>query len=132
MKKSKVKIDKRMRKFSLLMSLEGKSDNEVAAILKERKESALHKAKWAGLRKIVLSAFGSRCMCCGYISGKYPPNVDHIKPRKYYPDLALSIENLQVLCAGCNKAKGNKHMTDYRTDYQKELSASLAVTTQLV
>ena len=54
-------------------------------------------------------------MCCG----KTPfdgvlMNVDHIKPRKTHPQLALEFDNLQVLCNICNKDKGNKHTTDYR------------------
>lgn len=31
-------------------------------------------------------------------------------------DLALSLENLQVLCAECNHGKGNWDMTDWRTE----------------
>jgi 5-methylcytosine-specific restriction endonuclease McrA len=42
-------------------------------------------------------------------------NVDHIKPRKYFPELALCFDNLQVLCSRCNKEKGNKTATDYRS-----------------
>ena len=34
-------------------------------------------------------------------------NVDHIRPRKTHPELALAFENLQVLCGLCNKGKGN-------------------------
>ena len=41
-------------------------------------------------------------------------NVDHIKPRRLFPDLALSLDNLQVLCHECNHGKGNWDMTDWR------------------
>jgi len=41
-------------------------------------------------------------------------NVDHIRPRRYYPELALELGNLQVLCAACNQGKGNKDATDWR------------------
>jgi 5-methylcytosine-specific restriction endonuclease McrA len=40
-------------------------------------------------------------------------NVDHIKPRRRYPELALEFSNLQILCNRCNKQKGNK-VADYR------------------
>lgn len=54
-------------------------------------------------------------MCCGMTpDNKKNSNVDHIKPRLYYPELARDINNLQVLCGRCNKEKGNKHTTDYR------------------
>jgi 5-methylcytosine-specific restriction endonuclease McrA len=41
-------------------------------------------------------------------------NVDHIKPRKTHPHLALSVENCQILCSECNKGKGNWDETDWR------------------
>lgn len=41
-------------------------------------------------------------------------NVDHVKPRKFYPELALDLDNLQVLCALCNHGKGNSDATDWR------------------
>jgi hypothetical protein len=41
-------------------------------------------------------------------------NVDHIEPRKKRPDLALVLENLQVLCHECNHGKSNWDTTDWR------------------
>ena len=43
-------------------------------------------------------------------------NVDHIKPRKLFPNLALDSSNLQVLCEVCNHGKGNWDMTDWRKE----------------
>lgn len=40
-------------------------------------------------------------------TNKKPLNVDHILPVKYYWDKRLDLNNLQLLCADCNKAKGN-------------------------
>lgn len=31
-----------------------------------------------------------------------------------FPDLALSMDNLQVLCGDCNHGKGNWDVTDWR------------------
>jgi 5-methylcytosine-specific restriction endonuclease McrA len=41
-------------------------------------------------------------------------NVDHIKPRRKYPELALTESNLQVLCGTCNHGKGSWDETDWR------------------
>lgn len=40
--------------------------------------------------------------------------VDHIKPASRFPDLALDLENLQVLCNDCNMGKSNDDYTDFR------------------
>ena len=62
-----------------------------------------------------LKKYGARCMCCGATpAGGAVMNVDHIKPRKLFPDLALDINNLQILCHDCNHGKGNWDQTDWR------------------
>ena len=43
-------------------------------------------------------------------------HVDHIKPRLRYPELALDMNNLQVLCAICNHGKGGFDETDWRDE----------------
>lgn len=62
-----------------------------------------------------LDKHGARCQCCGAsaVQGAVM-NVDHIKPRKTHPHLALDIDNLQVLCNECNHGKGNWNTTDWR------------------
>jgi hypothetical protein len=35
-------------------------------------------------------------------------HVDHVKPRSKYPELALDLDNLQILCAACNTRKGDR------------------------
>lgn len=72
--------------------------------------------EWRKLRLVALKLHGRKCQCCGATpeSGAIL-NVDHIKPRKIYPELALDIDNLQVLCHECNHGKGNWDMTDFRT-----------------
>jgi len=71
--------------------------------------------EWRRVRMQALKKYGARCQCCGATpaSGAVM-NVDHIKPRKIFPELALSLENLQVLCHECNHGKGNWDMTDWR------------------
>ena len=69
---------------------------------------------WSKLRIHILDKYGRKCQCCGATpeSGAVI-NVDHIKPRERYPHLALDPDNLQVLCADCNRGKGASE-TDYR------------------
>jgi 5-methylcytosine-specific restriction endonuclease McrA len=75
----------------------------------------LESFEWRKLRMQALIMHGRKCMCCGAtpMTGAVM-NVDHIKPRKLFPDLALEINNLQVLCHECNHGKGNWDQTDWR------------------
>jgi len=71
--------------------------------------------EWYALRYKVLLKYGGKCQCCG--NGKEQGailQVDHIKPRSIYPELATDINNLQVLCRECNMGKRNKFATDWR------------------
>lgn len=73
-------------------------------------------AEWAELRYQALranaAAHGGRPQCM--VDGKTEWHdgaklvVDHIKPRALYPELALELSNLQVLCCECNRGKGWK------------------------
>lgn len=101
------------KKFSLVSKTFGLTDNEVADCLRRGRDGFTRSHEWAVLRKEVLSRYGGKCMKCGIVPNK-GVNVDHIKPRKTHPELALAFDNLQVLCGPCNKRKGNRHMTDYR------------------
>lgn len=75
---------------------------------------------WLRLRVNVLEKYGASCMMCGrnYREDRVKIHVDHIKPRSKYPELALCVNNLQILCADCNIGKGNRFDTDYRPDQQ--------------
>lgn len=75
----------------------------------------LNSYAWRQLRMKVLMHYGARCQCCGASpSTGAVMNVDHIKPRKLFPRLALDFDNLQVLCGDCNAGKGNWAQTDWR------------------
>ncbi|MEI9535768.1 HNH endonuclease [Enterobacter cancerogenus] len=55
-----------------------------------------------------MKLYGGRCRACGVTAQHgVVMLVDHIKPRSKFPHLALEINNLQVLCEDCNKAKSN-------------------------
>src|SRR6185436_15679711 len=71
---------------------------------------------WRKLRMEVLVERGPTCECCGANAqrDRVKMNIDHIKPRRLFPELALVKENLQVLCDPCNHGKGNWDQTDWR------------------
>lgn len=71
---------------------------------------------WRSLRYEALKVHGAKCQCCGGTpasTGK-PMHVDHIKPRSKFPELELTLSNLQVLCEDCNMGKGGRDQTDWR------------------
>ena len=71
--------------------------------------------EWRRVRMLAIKKYGARCQCCGASPDTGAViNVDHIKPRRFFPELALDLENLQVLCSPCNHGKGNWDMTDWR------------------
>lgn len=72
--------------------------------------------EWRRLRMVVLTKRGARCECCGATpKNGIAIHVDHIKPRRKYPELALEESNLQILCEVCNHGKGSWNETDWRT-----------------
>lgn len=78
-------------------------------------EGFLESFEWRSTRMIALKKYGPVCQCCGASPATGAVmHVDHIKPRKFFPHLALDVENLQVLCGECNHGKGNWDTTDWR------------------
>ncbi len=73
-------------------------------------DSVTKDPRWKLLRAKVLKTYGRECMCCG---SKQEIQVDHIKPKSIYPELAFDFNNLQVLCRKCNFDKG-LNIIDYR------------------
>jgi 5-methylcytosine-specific restriction endonuclease McrA len=115
--KTKIRVNKLKRKasrLSLVAKMNVMSDNEVAAALRTASDGFLASQAWKDLRVLAIKRYGLSCLCCGRDnSRRFPINIDHIKPRKFFPELALDIENLQPLCGPCNKRKGNQTI-DYR------------------
>jgi hypothetical protein len=57
----------------------------------------LRSFEWRKLRMEVLKKYGATCQCCG--ASRHTGaviNVDHIKPRKYFPELSLEIGIQQI------------------------------------
>lgn len=67
--------------------------------------------EWKKARYEALKRYGAKCMLCG---STHRIVVDHIKPRRFYPELELCPENLQVLCNDCNQGKSYDDETDFR------------------
>lgn len=85
------------------------------AISGEQADEFLRSFPWIRLRMFVLERDGAKCACCGQTRKEgVVLHVDHIKPRKLFPELALDPDNLQVLCDECNLGKGNVFETDWR------------------
>lgn len=74
--------------------------------------------EWRSLRYRVLRKYKGHCMLCGRNRKKHNVvlHVDHIKPRSKHPHLALTFDNLQILCEDCNLGKSNKDDTDWRPE----------------
>lgn len=72
--------------------------------------------EWRETRYMALQLCGAKCQCCGRSrTDGVILHVDHIKPKSLFPELALVLNNLQVLCEDCNLGKSNKDQTDWRT-----------------
>lgn len=79
---------------------------------------------WRVVRYQALRRSRGVCECCG--AGPElgrPLHVDHIRPRSRWPDLALDLSNLQVLCADCNLGKGISDTTDWRRELSQSASS---------
>lgn len=83
--------------------------------------------RWKRLRFEVLSESNGRCVLCGrsYREHGVAMEVDHIKPRSRFPRLSLDKANLQVLCEDCNRGKGNRDTTDWRSGVDDESEGPL-------
>jgi len=85
-------------------------------IPKEAYVSFYKSSEWQEVRYQALKKHGRRCLVCGRNPRDHgiAIHVDHIKPRSLFPELALDIDNLQVLCEDCNLGKSNRDSIDWR------------------
>lgn len=105
------KTSKEKKRARKLKSLIKKQENRIARSVST---DFYDSREWRELRYKALRKLGFCCFACG----RRPPtvilHVDHVKPRSKYPELELSLDNLQVLCADCNIGKSNKFEDDLR------------------
>lgn len=126
-KKQKTKKSKQEKKQKRLEAYERFVAKTVAPRIEKPRSAPIKKApyvatdaflssyEWRRVRMEALKLHGARCQCCGASPADGAVmNVDHIKPRKLFPHLALDVNNLQILCGECNHGKGNWDMTDWR------------------
>jgi len=77
--------------------------------------------EWKTIRYKVLVRDKATCQCCGRAAKDgFVMNVDHIKPRRKYPELALDMSNLQTLCSSCNQGKLEWDMTNWTDPLVRE------------
>lgn len=126
-KKHKSAVDRVLNDFFYLTEegwRQSRADEEIQKARKKiikNKKSFLNSYEWRVLRMQALVKYGAKCMCCGASKETGATiNVDHIKPRLTHPELALDINNLQVLCSECNHGKSNWDSTDWRNQTKQE------------
>lgn len=109
------RLKRKAAKVAFAVRTERMSNNAVAALIAKNQDQFLRSPEWKAVRSQALELYGRRRAKCGQEQTRSRRiNVDHIKPRKYFPELALELSNLQPLCGPCNRAKGNRHFTNYR------------------
>ena len=72
--------------------------------------------RWSGgkdryAKTIVKKRDNDTCQKCGYHNDEFrgsAVDVDHILPKKNYPDLAYDINNMVTLCPNCHRIKSLK------------------------
>lgn len=105
-------ISKRQRRRA---KRELRKERKIQRVAAKSQDDFLQSYEWRCLRYRVIVKHGSRCMACGRTPRDgIVIHVDHIKPRREHPELALVFENLQILCNECNHGKGNWDETDWR------------------
>lgn len=104
---------KKARKSELRRAYE--ADNSLALSIAFQREFRLLKIYEDDIRSEVLKKYGNTCAACRRVIKRQSHfHVDHIKPRKYYPELAYLVSNLQLLCAKCNRHKHAYDGDDWR------------------
>lgn len=107
--------EKRILKRRLVREFLHKKDQERYVCAASMTSEKFYRSKpWLDLRYRMLVLRGNRCNACG----RGPKDgaiiqIDHIRPRYIYPELAFDPSNLQILCSSCNTGKGIVDKTDW-------------------
>lgn len=93
---------------------EGEREPDDRDLALARSRTFYQSPEWRFLRIQALSKRSS-CEACGASPATGAVlHVDHILPRSIYPQFALSLNNLQILCESCNMGKGNVVTTNFK------------------
>lgn len=63
-------------------------------------------------KKVVLVRDNYTCVMCGHRE-PWIMEVDHVKRKKDYPELANEVSNLVTLCPNCHRRKTNREMIEH-------------------
>jgi hypothetical protein len=108
------KLERRREYRSFCAKFSDKSANEIAEGIRASSDGFLFSPEWRAVREEAIKLYGTSCLCCGQEqTARRRVNIDHVKPRRLFPELSLDVANLQPLCGRCNKRKGNS-VIDYR------------------
>ena len=98
-------LERIARRKALKASQQAKHARPKRKKMNER-QRFLRSPAWYEVRQIIFTRDGRVCAHCGSVERL---QIDHIKPRSKFPELALEQTNLQVLCWPCNKKKATQH-----------------------
>ena len=71
--------------------------------------------EWRAIRYQAFRKYGPKCMVCGRTRDDgIAMHVAHIRHRVIFPELALDIRNLQILCEDCNVGQDVVYADDWR------------------
>ena len=135
-RKNAEELAKKIGVTSQVANARTKEDDIAAALYvnrhmsREQKDKLFRSMRWKQLRYEALKRAGGHCQCCGALPSQGRPlHVDHIQPLADGGS-ALSLDNLQVLCADCNEGKGSWDSTDWRAEKHPVLLEDLDASSQ--
>jgi len=113
--KLKINVRGDIHPNSQIKHLAGLVTRKPYIVCKKTKKDFYSSRSWKILRYQAFEKYGNRCQCCGARpSDEITLHVDHVKPKSTHPELALDLNNMQILCEDCNIGKINQFQTDWK------------------
>lgn len=107
--------ERRSKDAPMVLPPRKKKEKATARPDRDERQTFYNSPEWRTLRYQALARHGATCQCCGRSRKDGTVlHVDHVKPISRFPELRLSLQNLQVLCEDCNMGKGGWDQTDWR------------------
>lgn len=100
----------------------------IESVVKQRKQMMKGEINpnWRGgksyafKKKVALLRDNYSCLMCGHREPAIM-EVDHIKPKCQFPELALEMSNLVTLCPNCHRRKSNREMIERGQNPSKQV-----------